>query len=137
MSEISFQAALSFEPPALLIRRFCTEHSVCEAEAHARFEETKKFLVLCANNRRMSYSPSKTVDAMWHQFMLHSRDYFNFCGLVGGYIHHQPSERPQPECYARTIEDMPKLFGEINQVYWEEKSADCDDGSVSSCDCCP
>jgi hypothetical protein len=136
MNNISFQPALSFEPPSLFIQRFCAEHDVCETEALTRFQEAKKFLILCASNRGESYSPSKTVDAMWHQFMLHSRDYFNFCGLVGGYIHHQPSENPQPECYARTIEDMPKLFGEINRTYWGEKAADCD-GSISSCDCCP
>jgi hypothetical protein len=136
MSSMSFQSALAFEPPPLLLRRFCAENDVCETEALSRFHETKKFLILCANDRRASYSPSKAVDVMWHQFMLHSHDYFKFCDLVGGYIHHQPSETHQPECYAKTLEDMPKLFGSINTSYWSEKAADCSDCS-STCDCCP
>lgn len=137
MIDSSLEVALSFEAPTLLIKRFCAENQISEVEAEERFHETKKFLVLCANNRCVSYSPSKSVDAMWHQFMLHSRDYFRFCNLIGGYIHHQPSEGPQPECYARTLEDMPKLFNQVNLTYWGEKEADCDGGSVSTCDCCP
>ncbi len=136
MSNITLQPALSFEPPPLLLRRFCADNNVCEPEALACFQETKKFLILCANDRQARYSPSKTVDAMWHQFMLHSHDYFRFCDLVGGYIHHQPSETPKPECYAKTIEDLPKLFGSINASYWGDKIADCDDCS-SAGDCCP
>ncbi len=127
--------AMAFKAPELLIERFCSEHKVSKEDAHGRFQETKKFLILCATNRQEAYSPSKKVDLMWHQFILHSRDYFRFCKSLGGYIHHQPSEERQPQCYVRTIKDMPKLFGSIDRIYWAE-SADCDDCS-STCDCCP
>lgn len=137
MQGIDSRSALTFEPPGLLIQRFCSEHQVSEAEARERFQETKKFLVLCSTDRAAGFSPSKKVDAMWHQFILHSRDYFRFCELVGGYIHHQPSERRQPEGYAKTLSALRSLFGEPNSAYWDEKIADCDDGSTSACDCCP
>lgn len=132
MSNVNLQAAITFEAPPLLIRRFCLEHQVTECDAKEVFQETKKFLVLCANDRTSAYSPSKKVDEMWHQFILHSRDYFRFCDLVGGYIHHQPSQSRQHQGYTKTLEELRTIFGEINADYWGEKVADC-----SSCDCCP
>lgn len=136
-TDVTIQTALSFEPPVLLIRRFCYEQNVSEADARERFRETKKFLVLCAANRKAGFSPSKKVDAMWHQFILHSKDYFRFCDLVGGYIHHQPSESRQPEKYTETLNGLKCMFGGIDPNYWEAEAADCDDGSINGCDCCP
>lgn len=127
MNTLNFNLAMSFEPPELLIRRFCSERNVSDEEARERFQETKKFLVLCASGLNCSYSPSEKVDAMWHQFMLHSKDYFRFCELVGGYVHHQPSEEHQPERYARTLEGLRRIFGNVNQFYWEERAAGCSD----------
>lgn len=35
--------------------------------------------------------PSKAVDELWHQLMLHSRFYHEFCQeAFGGYLHHEP-----------------------------------------------
>lgn len=128
---VNVQAAMSFPPPALLIKRFCAENNISKKEARDIFQETKKFLVLCANNRAANYSPSKEVDDMWHQFMLHSRDYFNFCELLGGYIHHQPTARPRPQFYENTLRALVSFFGEVNPIYWY-KVADCGNCS-SSC----
>lgn len=129
------QEVLLFAPPELLIKRFCQEHSVSETEARERFEETKKFLVLSATNRHNIYSPSEQIDEMWHCFLLNTKYYHEFCRRLGCFVHHQPSEKPQPENYARTRIDLESLFGELNVKYWSEKNGDCDGGS--SCDCCP
>lgn len=125
------QRALAFDPPYLLIDRFCGKYNVTKEEALTRFQETKKFLVICAINRNDSYSPSYAVDSMWHHFMLHSKDYFSFCELIGGYIHHQPSERHEPEKYIKTLEALRTTFGDLNRLYWEEKASDC-----ASCEAC-
>jgi hypothetical protein len=137
MNTASLQRALSFDPPALLIDRFCLEHNVTKGEAEERFLETKKFLVVCASNPTIKYAPSKSIDDMWHNFMLHSLAYFDFCALLGGYIHHQPSERHEPNLYTKTIEDLKRSFGTINTAYWEEVPAgyaDCT--SCSNCAIC-
>lgn len=35
--------------------------------------------------------PSKVVDDLWHEFILHSRDYASFCDKAfGGFLHHTP-----------------------------------------------
>lgn len=125
------QRALVFNPPDLLIHRFCSTYNITKEEALERFQETKKFLIICAANRSGSYSPSRSVDAMWHHFMLHSKDYFSFCELIGGYIHHQPSEKHEPEKYVKTLEALRGNFGEINHLYWEEEISDC-----TSCEAC-
>lgn len=128
MNRINVEEAMSFEPPPLLIDKFCLEHKVSPDDARARFQETKKFLVLCASDRRKHYSPSVAVDAMWHQFILHSRDYFMFCELVGGYVHHQPSEKLETKETADTLAALRRKFEEIDEHYWEQQSASCCSG---------
>ncbi len=52
--------------------------------------ETLAFLKLCSLDTR-SFSPSELVDIGWHEFMLHSRAYMDFCeDVCGRYVHHEP-----------------------------------------------
>lgn len=134
MSLKHYEQAATFKAPELLIKKFCGEHGVSETDAKERFEETKKFLILCAANRNNAYSPSNQIDLMWHQFILHTRDYFAFCDRLGTFVHHQPSESRQHDGYELTRRDLKRTFKTLNEKYWGEKSADCDS---SSCDCCP
>jgi len=129
-----YKNAARFEPPSLLIKRFSAEYGVPTNEARAYFDETKKFLILCAMTKDASFSPSVKVDSMWHQFILHTRDYFAFCDRLGTFVHHQPSEARQHDCYEFTRKEMRRVFGSVNERYWGDKAADCDS---SSCDCCP
>lgn len=132
MSALNREEVMSFEPPALLINRFCTDNGVSVEDARARFQETLKFLMLCATNRDHDYSPSAVVDTMWHQFILYTKDYFKFCELLGGYIHHQPSESHKPDRYLKTLEALRREFGSVNASYWEMKAADCESCSFCS-----
>ncbi len=120
---INKQEILQFAAPELLIKRFCQEHQVSETEARERFEETKKFLLLCATNKQVSYSPSLEVDALWHEFILCTKSYFDFCNMAGMYIHHEPSEKPETEAYKRTLKDMKNFYGKLNSAYWADGKA--------------
>ena len=41
---------------------------------------------------------SKTVDFLWHEFILDTRKYFSFCeDHVGYYVHHSPNESANPD----------------------------------------
>jgi hypothetical protein len=126
-----------FEPPKVLIDRFCKEQGIDKLEANDQFDQTKKFLALCARNRSAGLVPSKKIDAMWHAFLLNTRDYFRFCDLVGGYIHHQPSESSKPEGYTETVKLFRETFGELDARFWTEKFPEGADCSGGSCDCCP
>jgi hypothetical protein len=56
-------------------------------------EQTLAFLVTCARCPDVRLSPSEAVDAGWHAFILHTRDYAEFCDRVAGrFIHHRPND---------------------------------------------
>jgi len=39
--------------------------------------------------------PSDLVDLGWHTFILHTREYADFCARIGGrFIHHVPDDQP-------------------------------------------
>ena len=42
--------------------------------------------------------PSRVVDAMWHEFILHTRSYRDWCELaLGRFLHHTPAEVLGPQ----------------------------------------
>jgi hypothetical protein len=63
-------AAMAFAPAALLLERFAHEHTVSAWEAREGFE----FLIVCAQRPGAGLAPSERVDAMWHSFLLFTRD---------------------------------------------------------------
>jgi hypothetical protein len=54
----------------------------------------RQFFLAChRSKRRFVAMPSKAVDAMWHEFILHTKAYDNWCQLALGYfLHHTPAE---------------------------------------------
>jgi hypothetical protein len=134
MNQMTMRLAMSFEPPPLLIKRFCAEQKTNEQEARERFDEIKKFLLICAANRGRCYCPSQPIDQMWHAFMVHTRAYARFCDVIGGFVHHEPSDRHDQSSYLNTIASLRELFGAADPEYWDQGSADCSGcGSCSSC----
>ena len=54
----------------------------------------RQFFMACNRSpRQMVAMPSKVVDAMWHEFILHTRAYRAWCDLtLGRFLHHTPAE---------------------------------------------
>src|SRR5688572_26468213 len=52
--------------------------------------EYKKFMYLAATADQM-VSPCEIVDTVWHEHLIFSQSYANFCGLLGKNIQHVPS----------------------------------------------
>jgi hypothetical protein len=51
------------------------------------------FLACLRSNGRFVAMPSRAVDAMWHEFILHTRAYRDWCELaLGRFLHHTPAE---------------------------------------------
>lgn len=130
---ITNQKALDFEPPHLLIANFCKDFDISETEAIERFEETKKFLILCASKKNSNYAPSKLVDEMWHQFIVYSKSYFQFCLILGAYIHHEPADKPNVKAYLKTLKDMELSYGSLKEQYWRDEFDAGHCGHCSSC----
>jgi hypothetical protein len=73
-----------------VINVYCERHNSSKNAARNLFKETLKFLWSCSLKNN-SQSPTKAVDEMWHVFILHTKDYQNFCSAhLGKFIHHHP-----------------------------------------------
>ena len=81
--------------------RFTTLWEVSFAEAQDLFLETKKWLWLCAHpeKQRLAITPPLLIiDEMWHNFLLFSREYMEYChDYFGRYIHHTPPPQGEKE----------------------------------------
>jgi hypothetical protein len=72
--------------------RVMTVDGYDQSTAERIVEQALAFLVACARYPGGHLTPSETVDAGWHAFILHTADYAEFCQRVGGrFIHHRPS----------------------------------------------
>lgn len=84
--------------------------------------ELSKFLEICARSDQ-PLSPSVAVDDVWHEFILHTQDYAEYCeNTFNKMIHHHPV-RTAPvdeiaESYQRTISLLLLHFGEIDNRLW-------------------
>jgi hypothetical protein len=72
-------------------------------------EGLREWFVCCvwARRRRQLGMPSRAVDEAWHQMILDSAAYMEFCGRAfGRYLHHTPDDRlttPPQELLANTV----------------------------------
>ncbi len=82
---------LEFDAPYLedaLARKGIVETA---EEAASLFRELKRYLFLSSLHRRALPMTSSLVDAAWHQFVLYSAEYMEFCErCCGRYLHHVP-----------------------------------------------
>lgn len=86
--------------------------------------EYKKFMYLAAISDSM-VSPSEIVDVVWHQHLIFTQSYDEFCKLLGKKIAHIPSTHHKSDHqkfekakeYTQAI--YKETFGEQPAVYWE------------------
>jgi len=87
--------------------------------------EMLRFLYLCSKTQQ-SLTPSRTVDNIWHEFILFTRLYHKFCiQNFGKFIHHQPndSQSSNIEQYHHTLVHYQRNFDRVNTRYWPQISA--------------
>jgi hypothetical protein len=110
------EALLAFRAPYLdkkLVRLGVAES---EAEAALLFQEVKKYLALGELHRGTRLPMFSTrIDEAWHQFVLFTSAYAEFCArFLGRFVHHIPAEFPEsPDASA-----MPVMsFDEFRSAY--------------------
>ncbi|MBQ1027481.1 hypothetical protein [Micromonospora sp. C95] len=97
-------------------------------------DQALAFLGTCATTTGL-LGPSDLVDIGWHTFILHTREYADFCQRVAGrFIHHQPeptSEEPPsgPEPIgapiSRTVAAITAAGFAVDHELWGGRVADC------------
>lgn len=124
----AYEAVLSFEAP-YLIEKLIKERIVDTAdEGEALFAEAKKFLILSYVDTDVSWNMYSTrIDEAWHQFVLFTSQYIDFCHRhFGQYLHHNPANGPEeqgsPERKPSTFEGFraryESFFGEPLPDIW-------------------
>jgi len=131
----SLSELLAFRAP-YLEERLVREKKVRTAEEVARLlDEVKKYIVLSRQMRDRSVPMlSRRIDEVWHQFILFSEEYKQFCHrFFGRFVHHNPgratdeSGEPRPELTRDELERAyVSLFGPMSDLWRDELSVTAD-----------
>lgn len=90
-------------------------------------EEYKKFMFLAATANQM-VSPSEIVDIVWHQHLIFTESYKEFCTILGKKTEHIPSthNKEEKETFLRAKNQTKKLyeqnFGSQPEEFWIKKT---------------
>ncbi|MQY04757.1 glycine-rich domain-containing protein [Actinomadura macrotermitis] len=117
------RSLISPELLARLAGRIASEQICTEQHAEQVMLQALGFLKACALNPGAGLAPSEAVDIGWHTFILHTREYADFCQRVAGrFIHHTPAdpgESPhQAEAIGSTVAAMRAAGIEVDTALW-------------------
>lgn len=74
-----------------VVKSYKKEHEIDDEEAGLILFQLQRWLTLCILYPDKNYAIGAKVDAMWHTFILFTKDYEDFCRDVAGFfIHHLP-----------------------------------------------
>lgn len=110
----------SFPSPEMLVPRIAQEHNYTPEYAAGALREAKRMLYLSVVAGEPT-SPSNLIDMAWHEMLMFTRYYQEFCQLLGRFIHHDPTPGPPDggNMYARTKELYQKHFGQApDPKFW-------------------
>lgn len=114
----TWEPVLRFEAPYLIEKLLKNHIAQTPEEAEALFEEAKKYLILCHLDSGAPWNMYSTrVDEAWHQFVLFTRQYTEFCHrYFGKFLHHNPSNDPT---VAEAPQENQTTFSEFETRYEE------------------
>ena len=113
---------LGYENPEF-IERLKVKLGLSKDSAEELFYDMKQFLFLCGTRPGIC-SPTDTIDAAWHEFILYTQDYASFCDeMFGRFIHHVPQTYLSKEHSTkgktwRTFQIAQDIFGDLS-VNWD------------------
>ncbi len=110
---------LDYEAPFLIEKLVKDRIAETPEEAEALFAEVKRYMVLVSLDQARSWHMySLRVDECWHQFILFTRQYIEFCRrYFGRYIQHAPSNASEaktaPPLKATTFQQFSERYQEL------------------------
>jgi hypothetical protein len=106
-----------------------------ETQYDTAFTEFKKFVGISALSGKSIGMTDSLVDEVWHQFILFTKDYAEFCrGSLGRYMHHNPETSMtggDGNGLKNLVQEYTKMYGDFPEV-WNlsaEAIAACKQGS--------
>jgi hypothetical protein len=97
-------------------------------------QEYRHYLALLVLSPGRSHTLAGPVDQVWHEHILHTREYDHFCySVFGRFVHHSPSsldDSPKTGgAYLDTVEELRLFFTDFAAHAWPDQS-------VTFCDSC-
>lgn len=105
---------------SILEQRIATACKIDENQAPEILTEVIKYLNLTAYYEQR-LTPSVTVDNAWHEFILCTKAYTDFCQThFGKYIHHHPggSDQENRNQFMDTLKRYREHFGKPPDKFW-------------------
>lgn len=135
--------ALAYQHPSL-VGRIERKLHLTQKEAEFLFEDMKRFLALAAVTD-LPIAPSPAIDNAWHEFLMYTEDYQQFCrDTVGAYIHHRPNDLSGPlprQTRERIASDTRGLaeatFGPLSLNWEYDLDSEDDCGPDINCESAP
>jgi hypothetical protein len=144
------EQALPITTMPYLIERLCEKQGLSIDEAEELVTSMKQFLVLAAikpDTTTYALSPTAVIDEAWHQFLLYTAHYRDFCQTyIGFFVDHQPWDmamRLIKKAQNKRFLDVEQTIALANEVYgasnlsqyWALDPSICGHSkSCSSCD---
>lgn len=126
----SLEEALDYQND-MLIYKFLESYNISFEEASAIFEETKKWMWLCAKGKELLKNKEiefplfidksmLMIDEMWHTFILFTKEYQLYCKeKFGFYLHHAPTTKEEKEHTQTRIKADKRMV--MNEMYERTK----------------
>jgi hypothetical protein len=112
MDQQQFNSIMAYQNEDV-ISRFTDQMDIAPTEAEDIFAETKKFLYLSQVPGIFIPDELLIVDEMWHNFVLFTRDYHDFClDHFGRFVHHQPATLHEKQAYRTARLENPEASRE-------------------------
>jgi hypothetical protein len=106
-----------------ILSRYIRDHQVSPDEASRRGRELKRYLLLCASHPEQSYPIGPALDDLWHTFLLFTREYHEFCGVLGVFIHHAPHDATSRDAVS-SLRSLQVLRMQYHAMFGEDPPAD-------------
>ena len=106
---------------SIITKTFAERQPKYAAQANELEYECKRFMYLACIAPNLDLAPTKPIDEYWHQFMLFTHEYQDFCNKFNGYfVHHNPLAGPDHKTiFERTQDIVTKVFGDFkNKSLW-------------------
>jgi hypothetical protein len=119
-----------------LVRRIMAEENVERTLAEAIMDQALAFLGACALEHAEPLAPSELVDIGWHAFILHTRDYAEFCQRIAGrFLHHVPNDERDADAHGdharatliRTVAAIEAAGFGVDATLWPAVTGKCND----------
>lgn len=129
MNLVPLEEVLSFNNPDITAR-FVKNYGIANDDANILFDDVKRWLWLANKMGSLHLKKSLTVDQpimvideMWHNFILFTREYMEFCQrFFGRYLHHAPfteSEKNRIESINKNISIADKKKNLMDKRRWQ------------------